>query len=505
MKKLHRLFYLLPFLGPAAYAQEKPVNIEVEAQAIGTTNDVVPFWMRSNQYGSVPSAGASGSLIGRINKDYDRENPKKFDWGFGFEGRGNAGKDSRFILIEGYAKAKAGIFQLKAGRTKDVMGLNGDTTLSSGNFAVSGNALGIPKIEISIPEYWRVPIFDGLFSIKGNFSHGWLGRVRITDSLTNKDGRAQYIPSTTHPNTFFHQKSLYVRVAKQNWRISLIGGFNHNVFWGAENELYGSKYDLSEIETFFYVATGKTYGSGGIPKSKLGNQLGSIDFAGEYKFDNVSVMLYRQFFYDTGALSKLANIEDGLTGLVLKNKIATENKSTFIWRSALLEFFYSKNQAGESSSPKTNSGDEDYYNNYLYKKGWSYFNTGLGNPLITPSTHGRHSLPHEPNQHFLNNRVIALHLGFSAYLLSDYLIESKFSYSRNYGTYLTSPEGRNAPNGEIYVPKYGLFGKKEQYSAMLSIGKNFKSNFRGNFIIGVDKGDVLYNSSGLAVTLSKKF
>ncbi len=496
MKKLHRLLCVLPILSASVYAQEKPINIEVEAQAIGTTNDVVPFWMRSNQYGSIPSAGASGSLIGRINKDYDREQPKKFDWGFGFEGRGNAGKDSRFILIEGYAKAKAGIFQLKAGRTKDVMGLNGDTTLSSGNFAVSGNALGIPKIEISIPEYWRVPIFDGLFSIKGNFSHGWVGHTTIIDSTLNSNN----LRDLQLVKSYFHSKSLYVRLAKRNWKLSFYGGFNHNVFWGAEKNLYGDMYSLSPIETFFYVVTGKTYGTQKLPSSKLGNQLGSVDIGVEYQLDNYQLMLYRQFFYDTGALSKLANIEDGLTGLVIKNR---KSSSEFHLKKILLEFFYSKNQAGESWSPKTKSGDEDYYNNYLYRQGWSYYDQNLGNPLITSYLNGREDLPRDPNQYFLNNRVVALHLGVETGIGNSYEFAGKVSVSKNYGTFLTSEQGNDAPRGDEFIPQYGIFRKTGQLSVWFYASKKFSKSMKANISTSFDYGKVLHNSMGFNIGIIK--
>lgn len=187
---------------------------EVEIQATGTTNKVVPFWMRSNQYGSVPLDGASGSVLGRFSKDYDskNQNGKLIDWGFGFEGRANGGKGSNITLIEGYLKGRLSMFQLKAGRSKDVMGLNGDTTLSSGNFAVSGNALGIPKIELSVPEYYRIPVFEGLFSFKGNLVHGWLGKTKILNSINDLNGKNLYTIDNIYPNSYFHQKSFYGKI-----------------------------------------------------------------------------------------------------------------------------------------------------------------------------------------------------------------------------------------------------------------------------------------------------
>src|SRR5690606_9799184 len=107
-----------------SHAQENPWTMELEGQAGFTTSDQVPFWMRSNQYGNVPVAGPSVSAIGRIKKDYVADstgNKRLLDWGMGFEGRANGGQNANLILVEGYAKARLAMFELKGGRSKQVM------------------------------------------------------------------------------------------------------------------------------------------------------------------------------------------------------------------------------------------------------------------------------------------------------------------------------------------------------------------------------------------------
>ena len=53
----------------------------------------------------------------------------------------------------------------------------------------------------------------------------------------------------------------------------------------------------------------------------------------------------------------------------------------------------SKSQGGEIDAKITPSGDEDYYNNYVYKKGWTYKGENLGNPLLTSNKYARRDLP----------------------------------------------------------------------------------------------------------------
>ncbi|PTS95782.1 hypothetical protein DBR11_20425 [Pedobacter sp. HMWF019] len=497
---------LLIFSHPTRAQFLNKIKTEIETQATGTTGNTVPFWMRSNQYGSVPLSGASASFIARARKDYETQlftdsnsrNKRLTDWGFGFEGRANGGKNSNLLLIEAYAKFRIGVFQIKAGRSKDVMGLNGDTTLSSGNFAVSGNALGIPKVEIAIPEYYSLPFFSGLFSVKGTFSHGWLGKLTVLDKI----GSAVKI-NNTHPSSYLHQKSLYIRLGKPDWKLKFYGGFNHQVYWGDERSVYGPNYKLSPIETFFYVVTGKTYSSKGILQSKIGNQIGSLDVAAEYDFNAIKVMIYRQNFYDVGALSKLANIADGLNGISIENKRYNSRNSGFQWKKALFEFFYSKDQAGYPWSTPTKSGDEDYYNNSFYIKGWSYNGMGVGNPLITRRDDARDGQATNKQDYFINNRVVALHLGLQG-TLNDLIFLTKLTYSWNYGTFGTSPYGHSMGNMRE-TNTTNLFVPVQQFSFYAEGLKELKKGYSAGLAAAFDQGKLLDNSTGLTLKLIKKF
>src|SRR5690606_37658068 len=190
MMKANRLLYTVCLMGCAlifcivkAEAQTDTARqyVQLSLMAGYTINDVVPFWMRSNQFGSIPLDGASGGLLVRAAKNYaihgewterTDKSASSWDWGYGIEARANIGHKAQVQVIDAHAKVRYKMFEAKLGRTKDVMGLNGDTLLSSGNFAVSGNALGVPMLDIRMPEYYRLPWFEGLLSFKGNFANG---------------------------------------------------------------------------------------------------------------------------------------------------------------------------------------------------------------------------------------------------------------------------------------------------------------------------------------------
>lgn len=466
------------------------MHYSLSAAAIVTSSGTVPFWMRANQYGSVPLKGLSTGLVGEIRREYTRTN-KLTDWGFGAEGRVNIGKNSNALLIQGYVKGRLGIFQLKAGRSRDIVGLV-DSTLSTGAFSISGNALGIPKIELSIPEYWPLPLLGELFALKGNFAHGWVG---------NKD--IDYATGNRSVNTFLHQKSAYVRFGKAHWRFKLYGGFNHQAMWGNEKKMNPTMFNLSTLETYKYVILGKSYGEKGtgLPLSKVGNHLGSLDQGFEYRFNKLRVNGYHQFFYEVGGLYHLNNVKDGLWGLSFRNNKPQNESSLVRLNKFVVEFMNSKSQGGEIDAKITPSGDEDYYNNYVYVNGWTYKGENLGNPLMTSRKYARKDLPAR-NEYFVNNRVQAYHVGVDGNV-AKYAFICRLTFTQNFGTYGTSPWGHSL-NNKRFPAKPPYFETENQFSGYLEASRNIMGVNLG-MCLAVDQGTMIYNASGLWFKVTKSW
>lgn len=473
----------------------KPYNAELSLAAFATSNDQVPFWMRANQFGSIPLDGTSASVIGKLSKSYNYDGTKRLvDWGFGLDLRLNAGKDFEFIPVEAYVKGRIGIFQLKAGRSKDISGLV-DSTLSTGSYAISGNALGIPKVELSVPEFWNVPFLGKIVAFKGSFSHGWMGNSPIQYGEFNGSS----------VETYFHNASLHGRFGKAEWPVKFYGGINHEVIWGSDKLIFGDQYSLTGADAFWHVITGKKYVKDGLKRdiSKIGNHLGAIDLGLELETENLKFFGYRQQFYDKGALAYLANAEDGLTGLSITNK--RQSDSPWQWQKFLLEVFYSKGQAGKENAKETPSGAEYYYNHAVYTEGYSYRGLGLGNPLITSARVARRDLPNDPLNYFINNRVVAFHFGTQG-ILQNWSYQVKLTYSQNFGEYRAS----DIPywyNGDRYdrVPEYGIFPKVNQFSGFLEVSRPLKNGLFLGVTLAGDQGKLLYNSFGGSVKVFKRW
>src|SRR5690606_4807658 len=135
------LLYIFPIVSLAQLFEASKYKGFIESQIGMTNKDVVPFWMRSNQFGSIPATGLSNSWLIGFKKNLKQIEPtdfSSFDLVFNFESKVNLAGKSTVDLIECNLNAKWWIFDGKIGRSKDLMGLNGDSTLSSGNFSISG-------------------------------------------------------------------------------------------------------------------------------------------------------------------------------------------------------------------------------------------------------------------------------------------------------------------------------------------------------------------------------
>jgi hypothetical protein len=468
-------------------------QMEIGTQVIATSKGLVPFWMRSNRNGSIPLDGMSGSITASLIKNFheDTSAHRGFDWGGGIAVRVNTGNKAEIIPIEAFVKAKYNIIQARIGRFKDINGIV-DSTLSLGAFSVSNNALGIPQLEIGIPEYWSIPYTKGLIALKGSISHGWFGTYELRS-------QTQFV---NEAEAYYHQKSLYGRIGKPSWKVRIYGGINHQVMWGNERKIFGPAFELSNFQSFTHVFFGKAYGNNTVPTSKIGNQLGSIDQMLEADLNGVRLTGYHQFFYDIGGLYHLTNLRDGLWGLSVAN--TKKDAPSISWEKFLVEFLYSRSQGGEIDSKPTPSGAEDYYNNFLYYKGWSYRDENIGNPLFTSKKYLRSELPHQETEYFGNNRIAAFHIGglFNFY---DWKFKTLLTFSSNYGTYATAPAAKSVGGRIVYNdPPY--FQKVNQFSGLLEIDKPiWKQRYRLGLVLAVDNGELLYNSFGGGIKLSRKW
>jgi hypothetical protein len=476
---------------------------EVEAGTYLSTSGQNPFWLRSNQYGIIPlesqgviiraRVGTEQSLLNPSNRfskkdSLDRSlNWKGFTLNYAVEAVVNVGKTNQFLLPEAYAAAKWKAFEIYAGWRREVIGLV-DSTLSSGSYIWSGNALPLPKVQLSIPEYTPI-LGKGLISIKGSYAHGWFDNGYVE-------------------KFYLHQKSLYGRIGKSHWKTKFYAGFNHQVQWGGKPALPFTDPTTGDLITtypsgwsaYYSVITGRSLnrdGNGGqlegVPYNeafnRAGNHLGTIDVGVEFMLNSGKLMIYRQSIYEDGSLFYLNNISDGLFGISHKT-----NRTGYGIKHIVFEYLKTSNQGGRVGSGSTIGelrGGDNYFNNSLYRNAWTYQGNVIGTPFLTPVSAIKKSnlerdLPESViESSIINNRVHAFTLSAASHHKAFDGI-SRISLSRNFGTYSTPFDFSN-----ISILQEVVFPFKTKYHARLSFA--------------VDAGKLFGTQAGMMAGVKRKF
>lgn len=478
----------------------KPTQYTAEVGTYLSSSTETPFWLRANQYGIVPYRSPVITFRAGLHSAYDtsrsnggRWRDSKFDIGYGFDvvvnGTQNGLSYERNVLLpEAYVKVRRGIWEVYVGRRREKFGL-ADSTLSTGSYAWSGNAMPVPKIQIAIPNFTPIGFTKGWVAIQGTFAHGYL------------DAKGYIL------NPMLHQKSLYLRFGGQRDFMRVYAGMNHQVVWGGReadpangNGTIQSNGELpSGLKNYYYVVT--TF----YPKSndtseynyfdltnRIGNHLGSIDAAIEMDLARYTLYVYRQNIYEDGSLFYLINIADGLNGVRIRR-----NDSNALVRDILFEFLNTTSQGGPEFiiDEPLRRGKDDYFNHQQFRDGWAYRQHTIGTPFIPPALGPKDQYPY--GNFTANNRVYVFHTGLAGSLplrgralTSPIAYQIKLSYSRNLGTY-------NSPYSPI----------RTQFSGYASIVTPLAilGGLQLTGSIAIDSGTLYQNSIGTFISLRKVF
>jgi Capsule assembly protein Wzi len=462
-----------------------------EAHAYGSTSLAVPFWLRSNQFGVVPDRGkALGLTMGARQDSMKLFGNPAWQWRYAFEATVLTGTESALVIPEAFLQLRYKAFNLTVGRRREVMGL-GDSTLTSGGFWWSGNALPMPKIVFETRDY--VPLlFDGAISGKFYMAHGWFGQESRTQEV------------------LLHQKYLYLRLGKPSSKIKFYGGLTHQVQWGGRSALWTRNQAFngqlpSDLATFFRVVLPqKGFGNPDTSRTNssdfyyVGNHNGSVDMGMEWQINNVQLFLYKQTPYETGALfTGLTTFDDGLYGIRLKLPSPKV-------RTVLFEMFDTRNQGIYESflakvigQPYRHPGEyEDYYNHSQYMDGWAYHGRGLGSPLVWPSTEFLSERTPRIN-YSVNNRVIAWHVGVQGQI---HKIDYRFR-----GTYGVHEVGYGYRKNDEFRALFPV--PRSQYSFLLELEKKMDW-LEGTWLkvgLGYDSGTISTSQLGTRISVRKSW
>ena len=445
------------------YAQQPISSVQVSAEVSGMASSArrTPFWLRANQFGTVPLIAPAGTVrLGSSGVFRGDSTGKGWHFGYGAEVVGYAGPNNRLLVPEAYAKIGYRSLELVIGRRKEVLGLV-DTTLTSGSYSWSGNALPITKIQIGTNGFAPLNFTKGLLSINAFFAHGWFPN---TDSIQN---------------SFLHQKALYGRIGKPNWKVKFYGGVLHNAQWGGKSSYLTSNQAVggvipSSFKTYLAVITASQPSNAGdyaFPDAvnRFGNHLGNIDIGTEISIKQYRILGYYQHPFEDKSGLALVNLPDGLYGIRIQN-VSGQTNPSFRLKTITVEYLTTRSQSGSTVKieSKKYDGVDDYFNNIQYMDGWALNEQIIGTPFITRYKDTKpewdtHLTPSRRNLgNMINNNLVSLyHFAFLGELRSGATVEARLSLSNNYGTHWKRLPGNVMQSSSLlrlYMPVRWLGG-----------------------------------------------
>ena len=448
------------------YGQKK-INYELGATASISSASNLPFWSVTNQNGRIPNENSIVTDFSTFT-EFNHSEASVFDHEFGVSLSGSVTNEIEGMISQAYGRFRWKKLQLSVGsRCEDIQFDNLSAT--NGNLFLSNNARPIPRISIGTQDYWKLPYIGDWVSVKGMFSEG----IMLDDRYVDK--------------TRVHYKNVYVKLGG-NRKLNFVVGFQHYAQYG------GTSFnpEIGKIKTGFedyarmLVAKGGTEGQlAGEVENALGNHLGGWDIHVHYKTEKVDWELYRQTMFEDHSGIYITR-PDGVTGLFARFKAEKA-----LVQSVMYENYYTKYQSGNSPGGAVKpdgglfTGQDNYFNNYIYRSGWTHYGRTLGIPFFTPQKANEDGFTIGVS----NNRIVAHHLGIKGHLFHKVPYRTLISYSQNWGTYSAKFEN----------------GMREQLSAMLELqlpGKLLP--FEMSFAITMDQGEMYKDNIGCFLRIYKK-
>jgi hypothetical protein len=477
-------YLLLPFLasvGAPCLAQDgESAEFRIESFGSAATGAYTPFWIAGNRCGTVPLERGNGYL--RLGTFLRQPAGKRFRWAAGVDVVASVPRYRNVYIQQLYAEAGYKWISLTVGCKENYTSL-WDKNLSSGDLVHSSNARPIPEINLAVPLFTAVPGTSGILQFRGDFA---AGRSFDTEYLKRfGNNRQHYIEQV-----LWHHKSFHLRLLDPHAHFPLTAtiGLRHAAQWGGASTNPDEGVQPHSLKDFLRIVMGSSGGDDASLSAQvnvLGNHYGSYDLKLGYLHSRFDLHLYKQHFFDDASGVELMNLPDGLYG------IQVDLPDFPFLNRIVVEHLYTRNQSGpvhylwfdHSTYPGYGGGRDEYYNHEEYTTGVSYFNRSLGSPLIVSPEYNK-----DRTAGFKNNRIRAWHLGISGYLSRQTAYRLLVTKSDGWGT-MVRP----------FLAKTTDFA----CAAKISCCHPRLAGWLFSGEIGIDRGQVYGNNTGVAISVSK--
>ncbi|HSI70457.1 MAG TPA: capsule assembly Wzi family protein [Gillisia sp.] len=441
------LFFL--FLFTSAFSQVQ-FSGNFTGKGIAFSGEESPFWMHSNQRGRMNELSNVSALLGGF-ASYNITENARFTLGVGALYQDGYIDDLQ--LDEAFLGFENSWLAIHVGR-KQRADLYRGLSATNENIVWSLNARPLPGISLSTTRpimFWK---------------DAGLGFQASLEEFFTDDER--YVMDTR-----VHHKSFHLVWNKvPNFQFTV--GLEHFAQWAGTSPDHGKL--PSGFDDYLKVFTAS--GLGGESDdfideqevNALGNHLGSYVAGVKTSLQNYNIEVIYNHIFEDGSGQRLGNTPDGRYGIFITDQQPGKWVDSFMY-----EFFYTKHQSRTSSGT---DGADNYFNNHLYRSGWTYENRILGVPFIFLD---------EDRFRVINNIVAAHHVGISGTGVLNMPYRLLASYRKNYGA-----KGGGQLRSDILSTYMDLNVYQSLLNVNLLLGADFTTVASPNFAAGVQVSKTLF-------------
>ncbi len=443
--KIKILIPLLSFVISSSYAQLQ-FSGNFTGKGIVFSGDESPFWMHSNQRGRVNEKTNVSAVLSGLST-YNISENARFSLGLG--ALYQDGYMDKLQLDESYLGFDNSWLAIHVGRKQSAELYKG-LSASNENILWSLNARPMPGISLKT--------IRPVYFLK---SAGLAFQASLEEFITDDD---RYVKDTRVHHKSFHL--IFDKIPNVEFTV----GIQHFVQWAGTSPVYGKL--PGSFQDYLNVVTGREGDDdvGGEEANALGNHLGSYVGGIKTSINDYNVEIIYNHLFEDGSGRVLANTPDGRYGIFIS---APEQGK---WIDAFMyEFYYTKNQ---SKNSPTTDGSDNYFNNNLYRSGWTYESRILGVPFIFLD---------KDRFRIINNKVVAHNVGISGIAFSTIPYKLLSSYRKNYGG-----KGGVQNKNNILSTYLDLNVYQNIFQVNLQVGADFISDDSPNFGAGLQLSKSLF-------------
>ena len=420
-----------------SYAQD---SIEIKGDielATFVFNENLPFWFHTN---TGTFLNDQTNLAARINATADYAISQSHTLQLGIGGFYRDGRVTQeFQRNNLYLRYQNNLIKATIG-SKEVEDKFQGLGVVRDNFSLSGNARALPGLQIELTK--PIHLIKSKLLVDGSIAHYNLNDDRFVTG------------------TRIHNKRLdLIWQFKSKSKLTL--GVEHFAQWGGVSPTTGEQpTSFSDFVDVFFARRGGEEATNNDQLNSLGNSLGYYKFQYDWSSVSGNYSLYHHHPFEDGSGTRLRNFPDGIWGFYYSLDEKKEYSSML--KGFLLEYVSTVSQSGRFGR----SGRDNYFNNRIYRDGWTFEGNTIGLPFI--------SVPS-------NTRIEAFHFGILT-RVKKIETRAKLSFVTSKGTFFNEIDPATQQLYTFLENTYSFNGRSK---LKLTLGVDFNINFENNLGAGL--------------------